>query len=229
LTGYNELQAEVFKLSYSDYKHQSVFVMSWVSRSAENLLPLSKEKQDFQKALKEWVYTGDMYDLGSPTEDCELCEHPDIRYQFKIINQLTANELLVGSECINKFEISAIDERGRTLNTEESKRKVQRDRQYLITGAKKKKVINVLVALSTKEQDFDINSFISYVQDRGSFTPDQLSLLFWRLDAQAIEYLPSNFKLTIRKNREKDSVIRDGRLESEKAVESYVSESEAVV
>ena len=181
--------------------------MSWVSRSAKNLLPLSKEKQDFQKALKEWVYTGDMYDLEAPSEDCELCEHPDIRYQFKIINQLNANELLVGSECINKFEISATDERGRILSTEESKRKVQRDRQYLITEANKKTVINELVALSTKEQDFDINSFISYVQDRGSFTPNQLSFLFWRLDAQAIEYSPSDFKLTIRKNREKDQLL----------------------
>jgi hypothetical protein len=28
-----------------------VFVMSWVSKSAKNLLPLSREKQDFQKAL----------------------------------------------------------------------------------------------------------------------------------------------------------------------------------
>jgi hypothetical protein len=65
----------------------------------------------------------------------------------------------------------------------------------------------VLVALSTKEQDFDINSFISYVQERGSFTPNQLSFLFWRLDAQAIEYSPSDFKLTIRKNREKDQLL----------------------
>lgn len=181
--------------------------MSWVSRSSENLLPRSQEKEDFQKALKEWVYTGDMYDLGTPTEDCELCEHPNIRYQFKIINQLTTNELLVGSECINKFEIAAIDQRGRILSTEESKKKVERDRQYLVTEAKKKKVINVLVSLSAKEQGFDINSFISYVQDRGSFTPNQLSFLLWRLEAQAIEYSPSDFKLTIRRNREKDQLL----------------------
>jgi hypothetical protein len=185
-----------------------VFVMSWVSKSAKNLLPLSREKQDFQKALKEWVYTGDMYDLETPTEDCELCEHPDIRYQFRIINQLTDNELLVGSECINKFEIPAIDNRGRILSTEKSKKKVQRDRQYLITNAKKKKVINVLVALLTKEQNFNINSFISYVQERGSFTPNQLSFLFWRLDQQRIEYLASDFKLTIRKDREKEQLLK---------------------
>lgn len=193
--------------SNSEYKHQTVFIMSWVSRCAKNLLPLSKENQDFPKALKEWVYTGDMYDLEVPTEDCELCEHPDIRYQFKIINQLTENELLVGSECINKFEIVAIDERGCILSKEESKKKVQRDRQYLITEAKKKKVINALVALSTKEDDFDIYSFISYVQDRGSFTPNQLTFLFWRLDEQRIEYSPSDFKLTIRKDREKDQLL----------------------
>lgn len=191
-----------------DHTHQAIVIMSWVSRSAANLLPLSQEKQDFQKALKEWIYTGDAYDLESPMEHCELCEHPDIRYQFKIVNRLTSNELLVGSECIGKFEIAAIDRTGRILNSEQSKKKVQRDRQYLITEAKKKKAINVLVALSAKDSDFNINSFISYLQDNGSFTPNQLGLLFWRLEVQKIEYSACNFKLSLKKNRDKEQLLK---------------------
>ena len=181
--------------------------MSWGSRAAKNLLPLSQEKQDLKKALKEWVYTGDCYDLGVSVSSCELCEHSGIRYQFEIINRWTSNQLLVGSECINKFEIAGLDESGQLLSTEESKRKVQRDRQALIKEAKKKKVINVLVALSKQEQKFDINSFISYVQDRGAFTPNQLDVLFWRLAEQKIEYYPPDFKLSIRRNKEKEQLL----------------------
>jgi len=177
--------------------------MSWAHKSAENLLPLSIEKRNLATALREWLYTGDMYDLGSPEETCELCEHPDIRYQFKIINRHNGNEMLVGSECINKFGISATDELGNILNRDESRRRVNRDRRYLVNEARKRRLINTLVALSAREEQFDINSFISYVVDRDAFTPNQLALLFWRLDHHRIEYSPSDFKLTIRRDREK--------------------------
>lgn len=177
--------------------------MSWAQRSAANLLRLSVEKSQLAVALREWLYTGDMYDLGAPEEICELCEHPDIRYQFKIINRHNGNEMLVGSECINKFGISATDELGSILNREESRRRVNRDRSFLVNEARKRRLINTLVALSTVEQQFDIESFISYVIDRDAFTPNQLALLFWRLDQHQIDYMPSDFKLAIRRDREK--------------------------
>jgi len=80
--------------------------MSWASRSAENILPYSNEKRDLALALKEWLYTDDMLDLEAPIEDCQLCDHPDIRYQFSIQNKFNGHELLVGSECINSFSAS---------------------------------------------------------------------------------------------------------------------------
>jgi hypothetical protein len=64
--------------------------MSWAQNSAANLLPLSIERSRLAIALKEWLYTGDMYDLEEPVETCELCEHPDIRYQFKTRIQLAS-------------------------------------------------------------------------------------------------------------------------------------------
>lgn len=177
--------------------------MNWAIRSAANLLPLSIERAALVVALREWLYTGDMYDLGSPVETCELCEHPEIRYQFKIINRHNGNEMLVGSECINKFGIFATDELGNILNREESRRRVNRDRRFLVDEARKRRLINTLVALSVVEESFDINSFIGYVQDRDAFTPSQLVLLFWRLDQHRIEYSPRDFKLVIRRDREK--------------------------
>ena len=106
--------------------------MSWAERSAANLLPLSEETSNLKAALHEWVYSGEMYDLTEPIETCELCEHPDIRYQFKIVNTLNGSELLVGSECITKFGILAVGESGELLNQAESRRKVQQDRRFLI-------------------------------------------------------------------------------------------------
>ena len=73
---------------------------SWVQRVRQNLLPLSLEKQDLTLALKEWYYAGTAYDLEAATEDCELCDHPNIRFQFEIYNQFTEQVLMVGSECI---------------------------------------------------------------------------------------------------------------------------------
>lgn len=182
--------------------------MSWVGRSAANLLPLSVENRRFPIALREWVYAGDMYDMETPDGTCELCGHPDIRYHFKIVNQHNGNEMLVGSECINRFGISATDPLGNILNLEESRRRVDRDRRFLVNEAKRRKLINTLVTLSSVEEQFDIQSFISYVMERDAFTPDQLALLFWRLDEHHIEYTPTDFKLIIRRDREKNQLRR---------------------
>ena len=177
--------------------------MNWASRSANNILPYSKNKKNLSAALSEWTYTGEMHDLEKPTETCELCNHPGIRYQFNIRNIHNHNELLVGSECINKFEIKAYDNEGSLLSKTESRKKVNRDRRYLITESTKKRLINSLVSLTNKDNNFNIKSFIDYVQDRGAFTPSQLSTLIWRLDEHSIIYNPVDFKLIMQRDREK--------------------------
>lgn len=181
--------------------------MSWASRAAANLLPLSREQDDLGKALREWRYTGNYYDLEEPIEDCELCDHPEIRYQFEIANLHTHQSLLVGSECINRFSITAVDKDGRELDVESSKRRVHRDRRRLIDDARKRRVVIALVTLSGVEEQFRIESFIDYLQRRGAFTPKQLAFLFWRLDQREVAYIPSDFKLVIRRDREKAQLV----------------------
>lgn len=180
--------------------------MSWAERAAANLLPLSKERADLALALREWRYTGDFNDLEAPIETCQLCDHPDIRYQFEIRNLLTGDTLLIGSECINRFGIAATDEEGRTLSREESRKKVSHDRRSLIEEARRKRVITALVVLANADSDFNILSFIDYFQTRGAFTPKQLSTLMWRLDKHGVAHQPRDFKLTIKRNREKDQL-----------------------
>lgn len=177
--------------------------MSWASRAANNLMPLSREQESLAAALREWRYTGNCYDLEEPVEICQLCDHPDIRYQFDIRNLFTGKSLLVGSECINRFGIAATDEEGRTLDAAESRSRVGRDRRKLIDDARKRRVINALVVLANTDEELQISNFIEYLQERGAFTPKQLSLLLWRFDTHRIPHDVKDFKISIRRNREK--------------------------
>lgn len=106
-----------------------------------------------------------------------------------------------------KFRIAVVDEIGNVLDRDGSRRKVNRDRRFLVTEARNKRQINSLLQLMAVEQDFDINSFIDYMQDRGAFTPNQLSLLFWKLSQHGIEYDPGDFKVVIRRDREKAQLL----------------------
>ncbi len=181
--------------------------MSWAQRAARNIHPLSREKSDLAAALREWRYEGGFHDLEAPEADCELCDHPDIRYQFEIRNRFTDARLQIGSECINRFGISATGDDGEDLDAVGTRKVVSRDRRTLVEEARKKRVITALVALSQADPEFRILSFIDYLQDRGAFTPKQLAVLLWRLEKLRVGFDVRDFKLTIRRDREKVQLL----------------------
>lgn len=183
--------------------------MSWATSAQENMLPLSLEKKYLNTAMAEWEYRGNTYDLGTPEEICGLCDHPDIRFQFEIVNKHNENSLLVGSECIKRFSgIAVLDADGNTLNTERARQKVDRDRRKLVTDAQVKSLLNSLVQLAQKDEQFDIESFIEDYQQRGAFTPRQLATLFWRLKKYKVPFNKAYFKIYIRKQRDKDALLQ---------------------
>lgn len=180
----------------------------WTENVKTNLLPLSIEKNDLRKALAEWFYTGNTYDLSYPDENCELCNHQGIRFQFEIQNYLTKSILLIGSECILRFSISAVDDQGKVLDQKETTKKVHKDRRQLISDARTKRVINSLVELAQKDTKFDgIDSSIEYFQERGAFSPKHLLFLLWRMKESGVSFNKSDFKMTIKRNREKDQLL----------------------
>jgi hypothetical protein len=181
--------------------------MSWATRAAENLMPLSRERSSLAEALGEWRYTGNFNDLETRDADCELCDHPEIRYQFEIQNLHTAERLLVGSECIHRFGVAATDEEGRVLDAAGTRKKVEKDRRKLVEEARKRRVITALVALAHADTAFNIKSFVEYLQDRGAFTPKQLLTLQWRLTMHGVPHDLRDLKLTIRRDREKEQLI----------------------
>lgn len=182
--------------------------MNWIERVKKNVLPVSNEKYNTRIALDEWVYEGNMYDVEVADETCELCDHLNIRYQFEIVNRLNNNTLLIGSECIMRFNISVVDGFGRKLSFVDAKKKVTKDRGRLVTEAKERSVLNTLVALASEDDEFNIGSFIEYFKERKAFTPNQLALLVWRLERANIQFKKSHFKLTIRRNREKEQLLK---------------------
>lgn len=180
----------------------------WLKNVKENLLPLSKEKIDVKKSLQEWFYYDNFHDLEDAIEDCELCGYEGIRYQFEIENKETKNTLLVGSECVKRFQISGVDSDGNVLDQEDTRKKIDKDRRTLVFEARTKRVIRNLVELSQKDNDFDdIDSSIEYLQERGAFSPKHLLFLLWRLEKNNIKINKKDYKMTIKRNREKDQLL----------------------
>ncbi|MGG4107984.1 hypothetical protein AAXB25_29255 [Paenibacillus lautus] len=179
----------------------------WLDRLKVNIFPVSFEQSDVRKALNEWVYQGNMYDVEIAEETCELCDQPHIRYQFEIFNIMTGNILQIGSECIKRFNIGVVDQKGHILSTDAARKKVNKDRNKLITDAKVKSVINSLVDLARVDNQFDIESFIKYFKENGSFTPKQLTTLIWRFETHKIEHIKPHLKMTIKKNKDKEQLL----------------------
>jgi hypothetical protein len=172
---------------------------SWAERASASLLPLSKGTT-LTAALKEWTYTGRFFDLEATDGTCELCGQQDLRYHFEIENSATDASLLVGSECIKRFEISGIDEQGRRLDADETGRLVDRHRRGLVEDARKQRVMTALLKLGSKVPDFDAQNFIAFVDDKGAFTPNQVAMIFWRLSSAGVEYRAPDWKVRLRRD-----------------------------
>jgi hypothetical protein len=81
----------------------------WLEIATENLLAKSLEQTDFDQATEEWRVTEKVIDNylsgNGDLPSCELCRHEKLRWQFEIVNRHNQNALLVGSNCITKFDI----------------------------------------------------------------------------------------------------------------------------
>lgn len=92
--------------------------MDWLQRAAASILPQSEDKNNFAQALTEWRFVG-MDESLHADQTCELCGHFPIKYKFFIQNRFNANEMFVGSECINKFDdhgLQLLDSNGEVVS-----------------------------------------------------------------------------------------------------------------
>lgn len=185
----------------------------WLENSKKNLLPLSKEKIDFQKALREWSFTGEIKYHEQATEICEVCEHENLKYHFEIMNDLQ-NHLWVGSKCIEKFDIVVFDENRKEITTKKE--------LYLQNQARKKHILNVLFDLSFSETNDYIKNYpksyldkfcIRHYDTHKEFNPKILNYLFLRLDEEGIFYNKKAFKIKIKSNDSKNKLLKLSELQ----------------
>lgn len=177
-------------------------------RVARNIFPLSVEQADLDVALAEWFYTGTCEDHEEPFETCQMCEQEGLRYHFLIANIQTRNALWVGSECILQFDMGAIDRAGVVVHGPAAEQIVKRDRQKLQDEARKERVLKTLRELWLKDkfQREMIESMVKYLKARGAFTPKQMLLIAARLQHHKVQHAPRDFKVILRRDREKAQV-----------------------
>ncbi len=172
-------------------------VNPWFERSIANLVPLSKA-DIFSNACKEWVFSGEVIDYGEATEQCELCEHDELRYHFLIENGCNSNKLWVGSSCILRFEeIVVLDESERELLDQKERKKV------LDKALKAKQIDSSLDPLRSLwkvafEKRGTIHSMALEIKDGKSLPPDSLRVLFELLDEHNIAFRASDYSVNLR-------------------------------
>lgn len=169
------------------------------------MLPLS-QASSFRDALKEWKFTGDVEDHGEAEVDCELCQHPELRYHFEIKNELNDNHLWVGSSCIERFqEIAVYDHEGSVI-TDEKGRKKELERQLkLKLEDKMLQPLRILWKSYKKgsHRRAAIENAVKHYKRQSSFAPEDLLSIFKSLYAKDIDYDPKRYKVTLRSERSK--------------------------
>ncbi|MDS4026025.1 MAG: hypothetical protein RKO25_03405 [Candidatus Contendobacter sp.] len=179
----------------------------WLDTSKRNLIPLSVATL-FTEALREWFFTGVVYDYEGEDIKCELCEHPDLSHHFEIRNTVNDNRLLVGSSCILKFsEINIRDTFGREVTDTE-------ERKVYLNDALQKKLTEIMLEplrklwLKDKEHRADIESKAKQLKMGDGISPQGLLFLFRRMDACQIPYTATRYKVSLRSYIEQGELYR---------------------
>jgi hypothetical protein len=171
----------------------------WLANSIKNLVPLSKATE-FEVALAEWFFTGEVDDYEDKDEDllCELCNHADLLHHFQIKNSYTESTLLVGSSCILKFQQIVVRDRFGKPITDPSMRK-----KALDATLREKIVETSLVPLRklwTKNMSRrnEIEFLAREIRIDQGLLPKQLSDLLTYLEQYGIESSAKLYKVNLR-------------------------------
>lgn len=178
----------------------------WREKSKNNLFHNSVEKDNAELAAQEWRFTGYFIDHKRANETCELCETECLRYHYEIINQNNSNKLLVGSSCIERFDIAVFNDKGIQIF---GKEKIK----YLDDIIEKRKYEDALNHLrelwlvSDGEEKEEINAIAESFKYRKCFIPSHLFHAFYLMKKYSLEYDPALFKVYLRGKSNMDYVL----------------------
>ncbi len=98
----------------------------------DGISALTYNKQTLlDNATKEWIATTDIVDNPDRIAICELCNAPNLRYECHIHNTHNNIDLLVGSECVNRFKIDGyINQKKQLYQIQKGQKIVQRRNEF---------------------------------------------------------------------------------------------------
>lgn len=166
---------------------------NYPQRVKDNILPLSVGGS-LPEVFEEWSFTERTIDHEKSTETCQLCEHEELRYHFEIKNALTKKTLLVGSQCILKFNLSVFED-GQRLSPTETKKKLDR----LMQKMRLESCIKALEKLATTESNDILSSALDFYKKNKYLSPKFAFVVLWRLQSNKIDHSPSFFKIDLKK------------------------------
>lgn len=178
---------------------------NWLENSKMNLLPLSVSTE-FQEALKEWFFTGEVKDYQEPCEDCQMCEHPELRYHFLIKNRLSEKILWVGSSCILKFEgIDVFNEDESLAKGKEREKRLHKVLSELKKEHAKEQALEPLRLLWKQDEKYrdDIARAVKHFEEKGGFKPKFLAIMMASMSNRQISYDPSVYPVYLRSDKAK--------------------------
>ncbi|MFW2374528.1 MAG: hypothetical protein ACN4GM_15490 [Gammaproteobacteria bacterium] len=170
---------------------------TYPQRVADNILPLSLAGT-LPEAFKEWYFTENVEDHEIAVEDCELCDQEQLRYHFEIRNRHTNQSLWVGSSCILKFQVQVF-ENGILLDPKSSKKKLTE----LKNKMRLESCINALRKLALSESNDILSNALDFYLKNKYLTPKYAFVVFWRLSKNKIDFSPSFFKVSLKKDKYK--------------------------
>ncbi len=172
-------------------------MQAYSQRVRDNILPLSVA-DTLPKAFEEWSFTDHTIDHEEPIETCHLCQQEELRYHFEIKNALTSHTLMVGSQCIFKFQLSVFEE-GRKLSETDAKKKLDR----LIDKMRLDSCIKALERLAQAEKNDILFNALDFYKKNKNLTPKYAFVVLWRLSSNNIDHSPSFFKVALNKDKHK--------------------------
>lgn len=131
--------------------------MSWIERATANLLQYSTYQgpgqPSFTRLMHEWEMTDGFNDLEDTSGICELCDHPDIRYQYEVRNRYMKIHLWVGSTCILQF-VPLYEDYVEVTDPEDKARLLTRITTRLINEARERRAIRLIGKLAEIDDRF---------------------------------------------------------------------------
>ncbi len=172
---------------------------NYQNRVIKNVLGLSAEKLNYDRAKREWEYRGEVLDHGPIKEqipkpaECQFCGHK-IRYGYRLHNNINHKVVEVGSECIGNF-LEITPSIASNLDADKRAARKRRKNQQL----KMRREIYNLAQGEVRKVRIAICAFNRCQKDRDFILPvcNNAATLYSALASGEIDRLAENYGVTL--------------------------------